>query len=154
MPSGSDLVKAAVLVGWLGVQAALILTAGARPEHAFGFRMFAEASTVQYSLSRGIRAGNGVRELPCPAGRYTTRAGRSYDWHTWVRQAELGAFDREIVASYGAEAQRSRLEAALRWYAGNVEHDAESEYFVVSGFTTRNGGERVPFRFQSAPVGR
>ena len=152
MPSGSDIVKASVLVGWLGVQAALILTAGARPEHAFGFRMFGEASTLQYSLARGIRERSGVRELPCPAGRYTTRAGRSYDWHTWVRNAELGAFDREIVANYGVAAQLTRLEAALSSYAAHVEGDAESVYFVLSGFTTRNGGERVPFRLQSPPV--
>ena len=151
MPSGADLVKASVLVGWLGVQAALIATSGARPEHAFGFRMFGEASTLQYSLSRVVRQGGTVREVPCPDGKYTIK-GREYDWHSWVRQGGLGTFDREIFASYGVAAQRNRLEAAVRSYAAHVQGDHETVRFVLSGWTARNGGAHVPFRFESAPV--
>ena len=37
---------------WIGGQAALVLSAGMRPDHIFGFRMFPEASTMEIHLWR------------------------------------------------------------------------------------------------------
>jgi hypothetical protein len=152
MISGADLVKASVIIGWLGVQTALIVTSGARPEHAFGFRMFGEASTLQYSLSRIVREGGQLREVPCPNGKYSVGPGRDYDWHGWVRQGGLGTFDRELFASYGVAAQLARLHAAVDSFAAHVPGDNRTLRFVMSGWSQRNGGSRVPFRFESPQV--
>lgn len=151
MVSGSDLVKACVLVGWVGTQAALILTSGARPEHAFGFRMFGEASDLQYKLTRIVHDGGQLKEVPCPNGRYVA-SGRTYDWHDWVKQGGLGTFERTLFASYGVAAQRARLEAAVHSFADHVPGDKETVRFVLSGWTQRNGGAQEPFRFESQPV--
>ncbi len=151
MISGSDFVKASVIASWLGVQATLIATSGARPEHAFGFRMFGEASYLQYTLSRVVRDGDRLHEVACPNGQYVA-SGRSFDWHTWVRQTGLGTFDRKLFASYGIAAQLARLEAAVHSFAEHVPGDRQTLRFVLSGWTQRNGGPELPFRFESQPV--
>lgn len=150
-----DLRKAALVIGWGLVQGALILTAGARPEHAFGFRMFSEASSLSYSLFRQVRAEDGsLREEKCEKGRYTlVRAGqapRVFDWHDWVKTPGLGTFDRDVFASYGLEAQRSRLEAALRSFAEHVPADDQTVRFVIRGESSYNGAPRERFELRSA----
>ena len=49
-------------VVWLAAQAALIATAGLRPEHAFGFRMFSESTTAELHLYRRTFDGELVSE--------------------------------------------------------------------------------------------
>lgn len=153
----ADVVKAFVLLGWLALQGTLIATAGPRPEHAFGFRMFGEASTLKYSLYRVVRAPDGTqRELKCDEGRYRIAKGGgegvAFDWHDWVKTPALGTFDREIVASYGVAAQRSRLAAAVDSFADQVPADRETARFVIRGYSRRNGGPPEPFVFESHAV--
>lgn len=154
-----DVLKAAAVVGWVALQGALVLTAGARPEHAFGFRMFSEASTLSYSLFRVVRGPDGrLHEEKCENGRYSiARPGQDrlfFDWHDWVKTTGLGTFDREIFASYGVDAQLSRLEAAVASFATQVPADHETVRFVIRGQSSRNGGARQPFSFESAERAR
>lgn len=147
--------KAAIVIGWVALQLALIVTAGRRPEHAFGFRMFPEASTISYSLARVVRTSAGPREIVVKDGHYFVRhddgSVRHYEWRDWIPQRALGAFDREIFASYGAAAQLSRMSLALEAFARYVGDDGETERFVLHGYVKRNGGAPEPFRFESAP---
>lgn len=153
----ADVVKASVLLGWLAVQGALVATAGSRPEHAFGFRMFGEASTLSYSLHRVIRGPDGEeRELKCEGGRYSILRGAPgrdervvYDWHDWVKRPALGTFDRELFASYGVAAQLSRLAIAVDSFADQVPADHETLRFVLRGTSSRNGSPPEPFVFES-----
>ena len=46
-------------VAWITAQAVLILTAPRRADAAFGFRMFAESSTITVRLEREIEAPSG-----------------------------------------------------------------------------------------------
>lgn len=153
----ADVFKASLVVGWLLLQSTLIATAGARPEHAFGFRMFGEASTISYSLFRLVRDPDGrIREVRCENGRYSVQ-GRGtdrlfFDWHDWVKTRGLGSFDREIFASYGVAAQRARLQAAVESFAGQIRGDHETLRFVLRGYTSRNGGPKESFAFESPPV--
>lgn len=144
MRSLSNLGKISVLAGWVAIQAVLVLGAGARPEHAFGFRMFSESSTLEYRLEREVLENGVAQRLHCAAGRWQTlRADgkpRFFDWHDWVKRPELGQFDRQLFASYGLAAQRSRLHAALDYVSGHVADDEQTLRFVLVLTTRHNGG--------------
>src|SRR5437899_11167471 len=121
---------------WIAAQLALILTAGARPDAAFGFRMFPESSTVAAHLSRAIAGGDGVVDVKGAAWSARDRAGAPHrvEWTDYDKSGEH-AFDVTFFASYGVEAQLERWRAALDYVAprhGRVDAQTQALVAVLS----------------------
>lgn len=140
--------RVAIAIAFFGAQAALIATAPGRPDHAFGFQMFAESSTVDARLWREVvRGGRTVREA-IPAGRWTARdargASRQLSWYDRVRSRRVARLDGPVFASYGARAQLQRLEAALDDVAAHSLGQADAETRTLGlDVTVRHNG-RAP----------
>ena len=125
---------------WIGGQATLVLTAAARPDHVFGFRMFPEASTIEIHLWRGTPAG----EARAARGEWAAHdaAGqlRHFSWRDRVRDPVLSSIDVRVFASYGVDAQLARLAHALDDVADHVPEDAETKDLRAEVVVRRNGG--------------
>jgi hypothetical protein len=123
---------------WLMLQAALVLTAGRRINHAFGFRMFEESSTVQLHLERLVDDGG---SLPIDAA-WTTHdcEGRAvrYRWADLVRSGPV-RLDAPLLAPYGADAGLLRARAAVAWVATHTPRDCETRGFAATVTRVRNG---------------
>jgi hypothetical protein len=136
---------------WLAAQAALVLTAGARPDGVFGFRMFPEASAIEVHLSREV----GARTLPAPGGEWSARdaAGqlRHFSWRDRVRDPVLAALDARVFASYGAGAQLARLQRALDDVADHVPEDGETRRLRADVTVWKNGGSPTTVTLASRP---
>ncbi len=139
------------------VQATLVITAGGRPEAAFGFRMFSESSTISYSLSREVRSGPGADDVvvvPVPDGEWSAKDSqgvlRHVSWRDRVKRPELGAFDATFHASYSARAQLSRLTAALDDVAAHTPDDRETVRLLLDVTIRHNGREPEVIHLQSA----
>lgn len=134
---------------WLAGQAALVLTASARPDAVFGFRMFPEASTLEIHLSREI-AG---RLVPVPGGEWSARdvSGqlRHFSWHDRVRDPVLSSLDARAFAAYGADAQLARLARALDDVADHLPEDAETIRLRADVVVRKNGREPVTTTLES-----
>jgi hypothetical protein len=132
---------------YLAGQAALIMTAGSRPDHAFGFRMFSESSTMKVELTREIEApsGNGYVSVPVVGGTWTARdrEGRlhRFAWRDRIRETGLAALGVTVPASYGVAAQLARLAAALDDVAEHIEGDAETHRLIADVTLRKNGHE-------------
>ncbi len=128
---------------WLAGQAALVLTAGARDDHAFGFRMFPEASTLEIHLSRDV----GGRSVPAPLGEWSARDARGqlrhFSWHDRVRDPILASLDGRVFASYGVDTQLARLQHALDDVADHVPEDGETTRLRADVVVRKNGGAPV-----------
>jgi hypothetical protein len=126
---------------WVAGQVALILTAGSRPDHAFGFRMFPEASTIEIRLSRELAD----RVKPAAGGEWSARDEhgqlRHFSWRDRVRDRTLAAVDTRIFASYGVETQLARLQRALDDVADHVPEDAETLRLRADVVFSKNGHE-------------
>src|SRR5271154_5666712 len=124
---------------WIVGQAALIVTADARPDHIFGFRMFPEASTLEIHLSRVTAQGT----VPAVGGEWSATDGagqlRHFSWHDRVRDPVLGPLDTRVFASYGIDAQLARLQRALDDVAGHIQGDAQTESLQADVTFSRNG---------------
>jgi len=124
---------------WIVAQVALVLTAAGRPDGAFGFRMFPEASTIEIHLQRRV----GDRVVPAPRGEWSARdtAGqlRHFSWHDRVRDPVLSVLDERRFASYGADAQLDRLKRALDDVSDHVPDDAETAQLQADVLVWRNG---------------
>jgi hypothetical protein len=140
--------------GWLAAQAALVLTAGTRPDGVFGFRMFPEASSIEVHLSREV--GDGT--VPAPAGEWSARDAtgqlRHFSWRDRVRDPVLAALDERVFASYGADAQLAHLQRALDDVADHVPEDGETRRLRADVTVWKNGGEptTVTLSSHSRPV--
>jgi len=136
---------------WLALQFTLVLTADRRPDGAFGFRMFSESSTLRLVLYREVASGALVR---VDDGTWLANDGAGvahrFSWYDRVKRPEMGVFNREISASYGAEAQVERLRAALVDLASHVPDDAETRRFLLEATIRRNGREPYVVRLWSA----
>lgn len=134
---------------WIVGQATLILTAGARPDHVFGFRMFPEASTLEIRLSRDV----GGEVVPVPRGEWSARDTqgqlRHFSWHDRVRDPILSAVDTRVFASYGVDAQLARLQRALDDVADHVPEDGETVRLRADVMVRRNGQEAVERTLES-----
>jgi len=134
---------------WLAGQVTLIVTAGRRPDHIFGFRMFPEASTMQVHLARVTATG----ELPAPGGEWSARDAsgqlRHFAWRDRVRDPVLGSLDARVFASYGADTQLARLERALDDVADHTPEDAETRRLVAHVTIWRNGRDPVTSTLES-----
>ena len=134
---------------WIGGQAALVITAGGRPDHIFGFRMFPEASTLEIHLWRDTARGT----VPAPRGEWSARdeAGqiRHFSWRDRVRDPVLASIDARVFASYGLDAQLARLGRALDDMADHVPEDAETQQLRAEVVVRRNGGEPATVTLRS-----
>jgi hypothetical protein len=124
---------------WIVTQAGLVLTAGLRPDHIFGFRMFPEASTMTIHLLRTTPTG----EEPAPGGEWSARDAhgqlRHFSWRDRVRDPILASLDRRVFASYGVEAQLARLQRALDDVATHLDGDDETSRLRAEVVLSKNG---------------
>lgn len=131
----------AFAIVWVAVQAVLVLTAGRRADAAFGFRMFSESSTVSATLSREV---NG-QVVPVTDGTWSAKDAGGLEhrisWYDRVKRYELGRFGAEIHASYGADAQLERFQAALDDVASHTPEDAETHRLLLDVVVRKNGRE-------------
>jgi len=134
---------------WIAGQATLIFTAGARADHAFGFRMFPEASTLEIHLSREV----GGQVVPAPRGEWSARDAqgqlRHFAWHDRVRDPILSSIDTRVFASYGADAQLARLQRALDDVADHVPEDGETVRLRADVMVRWNGRGAVARTLES-----
>jgi hypothetical protein len=160
MPFSAQLVaRASVVVLYVGVQAALIATAGSRADNAFGFRMFNESSSVEAHLFREVDSpsGHGTVRVEAHDGKWRAKddAGNlhRFDWYDRVKSGAVAGLDQNMHASYGAAAQVERLHAALDDVAAHVNGDSETSALVLVIDVSKNGRppERIEF---TAPVSR
>jgi hypothetical protein len=128
---------------YVAAQLWLMATAGHRAGHAFGFRMFNEASMMRIELRRRVRSDGGVVEVPVVDGAWTARDGRGRP-HVLVWRDLVGPFgpatlDATVKAHYGAETQLGALQAALDWVAAHAVDDAETVAWLADVTTQTNG---------------
>jgi hypothetical protein len=145
----------AFCVVWIGTQGALILTASRRADAAFGFRMFAESSTLTATLSREVEApsGHGTIVVPVTNGEWVARGedGRPHAirWRDRVIEANLARFDVRMQAAYSAAAQVERWHAALDDVATHLTEDAETRAIHLDLTVSKNGHEPVVYHFMA-----
>jgi hypothetical protein len=143
-------------VAWIAAQGALVLTAPRRADAAFGFRMFAESSTITVRLAREIEApsGHGTVVVPVKNGEWTARGPddkpHAIRWRDRVLESNLGRFDVPMHAAYSAAAQVERWHAALEDVAAHLGDDAETLSLHLDLTVSRNGREPVGYHFTSA----
>jgi hypothetical protein len=134
---------------WIAAQLTLVVTAGGRPDHIFGFRMFPEASTLEIHLWRET-PGGAVR---APRGEWSARdaAGqlRHFAWRDRVRDPILASVDMRVFASYGVDTQLARLGHALDDVADHVPEDGETRRLRAEVVVRRNGGEPTTVTLES-----
>jgi hypothetical protein len=128
---------------WVAGQAALVLTAPLRPDHVFGFRMFAEASTIEIHLNRRV----GGTRLDAPRGEWSARSHSGqlshFSWRDRVRDANLSTLDTRVFASYGVDAQLARLERALDDVADHIPDDGETLRLGAEVIVWKNGRDPI-----------
>jgi len=142
---------------YLAGQVALVVTSGSRPDHAFGFRMFSESSTLNAKLVRYVEApsGHGTVGVPVDGTTWTARDARGvlhrFDWRDRVREPALTYFGGTIHASYGADAQLARFQAALDDVAAHIPQDAETQQLGIEVDVRKNGRQATHVSLTSAP---
>jgi hypothetical protein len=140
---------------YLSLQGVLVASASARPDHAFGFRMFSESSVVKLSLLREVDAptGQGTVVVPAARGEWSAMDAdgtrRHFAFRDRVREPWLSTFDATFEASYGAGAELARLQAALDDVASHLDGDAETRRLVLDVIARRNGREPQLVRLTS-----
>jgi hypothetical protein len=138
---------------FLLTQAVVIATASLRPDHAFGFRMFSEATTARIHLLR--RTADGT-EVATDGGGWWTRDRRGGMRHVafrdYVDTPELSYFDTPLHAAYGGAAELARLQAALDYVVDRLGDDDRVTVGLIAEVELRRGG-RAPThaRLQSHP---
>jgi hypothetical protein len=141
--------RVAFAAAWILGQAALVLSAAARPDHIFGFRMFPEASTLEIHLWRDTAAG----PLAAARGEWSARdaAGQlhHFAWRDRVRDPVLASIDAPVFASYGVDAQLARLGHALDDVADHIGDDAETLRLRADVVVRKNGAGPVTVRLAS-----
>jgi hypothetical protein len=139
---------------FLGVQAALIVTAARRPDHAFGFQMFSESTVIRIRPFREVDDAFGIRLVPIdPSGTWVSKDAQgnalSFAWNDRIKRPELRIFDQWIFAGYGADAQLDRLRGALSDMASHLEGDTDTRRLVLEVDVKKNGGEAFVVRLES-----
>jgi hypothetical protein len=144
---------------WLAAQATLVATGNLRADHAFGFQMFSEASTLSVHLERRVDSmtGPGTALVDVRDGEWTARDARGlvhhFSWRDRVKDQGLATFDATIFASYGEAAQLARLQAALDDVARHIEGDTETRALAADVTVRKNGGEAFVVHLESAARG-
>jgi len=131
---------------YLLVQVSLLVTASARPDGVFAFRMFNESSTISIELLRRVRHNGGTVEVAAPNGVWEARdasgAVHTLSWKDRVRDPILGTLGRPVQAAYGVDAQLFRLQRALDDVVSNIAQDSETEALLARVLVVRNGHQR------------
>jgi hypothetical protein len=145
------------VLGWIGVQVALVLTADRRPDGAFGFRVFSESTTMRVSLEREVLGRDGLSaRVHVEGGTWVALdelgERHRYGWHDRVKRPTLAVFDSEVTPSDGARAQLWRLQAALDDVAAHLVGDVETKRLFLDVTIRRNGREPEVHHLKSAPV--
>ena len=142
--------RAVLVSGWLLLQSVLVLTASCQPDGIFGFRMFPEASTLEFQLERIV----GGVAVPAPGGAWSARDAsgqlRHFSWRERVADPVLSSPGSKVFAAYGADAQIARLQRALDDVALHEPEDAETQRFVARVVVWRNGREPQTLTLESA----
>ena len=133
-----------------------MLTASNRADAAFGFRMFAESSTLSASLTRVVEVpGGGTREVPVKDGEWVARgaSGRTHAvrWRDRVIEPNLATFGVTMHAAYSAATQIERWRAALDDVAAHLPDDAETKRLHLELVVRKNGREPVTYSFDAEP---
>jgi hypothetical protein len=145
--------RARVVFGacWIAAQSALVVSAGGRSDHIFGFRMFPEASTLEIHLSRVTSTAT----LRAPHGEWSARSTsgqlRHFSWRDRVRDPVLGTIDARVFASYGVDAQIARLKRALDDVTEHLDGDDETLCLRADILVRKNGREPSPVTLFSRP---
>jgi hypothetical protein len=138
---------------WLIGQAALVLSAGGRPDHIFGFRMFPEASTLEIHLWRETATG----DVRAPGGEWSAcdRSGqlRHFSWRDRVRDPVLAPVDATVFASYGVDAQLLHLAHALDDVSDHLDGDDQTRRLRAEVIVRRNGHAPETMRLEGHPRG-
>jgi hypothetical protein len=140
------------VVGFLGLQLGLVLTAEQRPDRTFAFRMFNESSSLKFELYREVRARRGKRRVPVADGTWQarTQAGKvaEFHWTDRVRYPSLTRTSAFVHAPYGLDAQLFRLQKALDDVAAHIPEDSETLALIAVVDTLKNGRDagRVTLR--------
>ena len=145
----------AVFAGaYLLAQAALLATAGSRPDKVFAFQMFNESSTISIALSRRVEQPDGTVVTVPTRGRWWAkdRAGAEhpFDWRDRVRDSNLATLGRPVHASYGVDAQLFRLQAALDDMMAHSTNDVETRALLADVEVRRNGKSPVHVELSSS----
>ncbi len=149
MPVMGPRARTAFAAAYLAAQVIAITSAASRSDHIFGFRMFSESSTLNVALFRRIDApsGHGILKVHVENGTWIAKdadgAPQRVSWHDRVREPGLSTFDTTIHASYGADAQVERLQAALLDVAAHIPQDAETRDLVLEVIERKNGREPI-----------
>lgn len=133
--------RVAFAVVWLGAQVTLIATAGLRPEHAFGFRMFSESTTAVLHLHR--RTFDGELTSEEQGGWWTRDKGGArvhLSMRDYIDAPELSYYDERMPAAYGQEAELWRLRRALDNTLARLGDDNRTTAGFVVDVTLRRGG--------------
>lgn len=134
---------------WIAGQASLVLTASARPDGVFGFRMFPEASTLEIDLARVV----GGHVVPAPGGEWSARDPhgqlRHFSWRDRIHDPVLASLDARVFASYGVNTQLARLQRAVDDVADHVPEDGETNRLRADVLVSRNGREPVRTTLES-----
>jgi hypothetical protein len=135
---------------YFAAQGALIATAPLRPDHAFGFQMFSESSTMSIHLSR--RLASGVADATGGEWIAVGPDGRPHRiaWRDRIKDPLLSNLDTTMQAAYGARAQLARIQAALDDFAANIPDDAETRAVVADVTVRKNGRDPVTIQLTSA----
>lgn len=150
--------RAPLALAYLLLQAGLVVTAGRRPDNAFGFRMFKESSTIRVELGREVESPSGHGTIVVPLGASGTWTAKDreagahrFSWRDRVRDPILSRVGTTVPAAYGVDAQMSRLAAALEDVAAHTPEDTETRRLVADVTTQRNGRDATTTRLYSKP---
>lgn len=136
---------------WVAGQAVLVLSAGRRLDHSFGFRMFPEASTMEIRLVRDVTG----HVIGAPHGEWSARDAqgqlRHFSWRDRVRDPVLSSLDQRVFASYGVDTQLARLQRALDDVADHVPDDSETLRLRAEVTYWKNGREPRALTLESHP---
>ena len=136
---------------WIAGQAALVLTAGGRPDHIFGFRMFPEASTIEIHLWRDDGRRRRARRRGASGARATRRDSSGTSRGATACATRSSRRSTRASSPRTASTRSSRAsQHALDDVADHVPEDAETRQLraevVVTATTAAGPGDRVDSR--------
>jgi len=138
---------------YLGLQAALVLSAGHRPDGVFSFQMFNESSRIAITLQRRVVAPGGGTTVVLSDGTWDASdesgAVHRYRWTDRIRDPILSTLGRPVHASYGVAAQLFRLQRALDDVAEHLDGDVETKSLVADVRVWQNGRDGYETRLES-----
>lgn len=111
------------------------------PDHAFGFQMFGEASSIRFELKRKLK---GKRKLvPVVGDSWEAPDARGelhrIHWRDRVRYPVLEHSGRTRHASYGLAGQLDRLQRALDDFMAHLQNDTQTQALIAVVHASYNG---------------